>query len=790
MKEKSIIIFSVIILLMINTLGFSQTKATPSRSSKKKMMGLYSVSNGAAGPQDVIITFEYEFFRESLVNKKMLGVDIMNITYEYTQGAGGKRYKYYGIMYTADELQYIDSRGQDCFGEIIIRDAAIVGLKVAGFSTEISDESLLHRTYGIGEISETKDLNTFSLSNTSASLHRVDTKNSDCIVERINNFKKTVSLKNQYKELILAGNEAFNAQNWSVAKSKYEKASQLIPLEGYPKDQLSRIKDKEDNIAKEKIKAAANAAEAESPSNSNGSNSGSPKSNSTNSGSSANQQNATGKTNNTGANAANSRAQSNGSTSENNNQNGAITNMSGTVKNNGEDIKVFQKNGKNYMQSANGNVRETSQEFYDGIQKASNKNIANEKKYEDSQKELKAAQTKSIQEGIDKQNKWTKDFNDRIDGEIEKNKKSAQLAQQSYYTAEAVQNAQSDINENMTLSGNYKTPEELEAEFNRKQAALNQSIANLAKSQNENLQATYNTYSPYRDANTEAIGQVGVGIINMINDAQVENEKREAQQQLQQQKRDALAEMERQKAQIERQKIAMRLEIRKSLFAQFREGGVPLSSTKTPSNELYFFSYIFDKTTIENGSPKILLSNVFPVGKYGDGTWPFKNALLNEINKVKQSGTTTLVGYYGTKEMAEGMHASFIRLASKSQMVTESFNYKGKPATSSSATSSDYWGNPTKGGEPKTNTETEETQEVKTNNSEVDFWGNPTKSGTKQSNEETNTIPQPKTSNSEVDFWGNPVKKGGQQQNTETPNKQEPLSPKAKVDFWGNPIKE
>lgn len=80
---------------------------------------------------------------------------------------------------------------------------------------------------------------------------------------------------------------------------------------------------------------------------------------------------------------------------------GSISNMSGTVKANGENVKVYQQNGKNYMQRADGTVHETSKQAYDAVQKASNTNIANKIKHEQQQQqaqEEQAAQIKRNQE--------------------------------------------------------------------------------------------------------------------------------------------------------------------------------------------------------------------------------------------------------------------------------------------------------------------------------------------------------------------------------------------------------
>jgi hypothetical protein len=106
---------------------------------------------------------------------------------------------------------------------------------------------------------------------------------------------------------------------------------------------------------------------------------------------------------------------------------------------------------------------------------------------------------------------------------------------------------------------------------------------------------------------------------------------------------------------------------------------------------LYFFSYIFDKKNIEFSQSVIAVSNVFPIARYGDGTWPFKTNVVSELRKTGAAGTVTLVGYYASKEMADQMHTSFMSLAGKCSFTTKDIVYKGKK--SSGKTGGDFWSN-------------------------------------------------------------------------------------------------
>jgi hypothetical protein len=81
-KTKFFLITSFLLINAIDAL--SQSKPTPSTSDVKTMMGQYAMSNGAYGPQNVLITFDYEFFREYLSSGYFLGVRIKNISLKPT----------------------------------------------------------------------------------------------------------------------------------------------------------------------------------------------------------------------------------------------------------------------------------------------------------------------------------------------------------------------------------------------------------------------------------------------------------------------------------------------------------------------------------------------------------------------------------------------------------------------------------------------------------------------------------------------------------------------------------
>lgn len=117
---------------------------------------------------------------------------------------------------------------------------------------------------------------------------------------------------------------------------------------------------------------------------------------------------------------------------------------------------------------------------------------------------------------------------------------------------------------------------------------------------------------------------------------------------------------------------------RKSIIAEFPHKDIPLSSVEK-STKIYYFIYAYDINTIEQSNITIYVSNVFEIGKYGDGTWPYM------ITIKKETATLTTFdevfhGYYYSFEDAETMRQSFVDLLGNNKGVSiTKISYEGKP---------------------------------------------------------------------------------------------------------------
>ena len=63
----------------------------------------------------------------------------------------------------------------------------------------------------------------------------------DELAKKSEEERKAKELEEQYKALIATADEAFGAEKWDDAVTKYTEASTLRPAERYPKDQLAAI---------------------------------------------------------------------------------------------------------------------------------------------------------------------------------------------------------------------------------------------------------------------------------------------------------------------------------------------------------------------------------------------------------------------------------------------------------------------------------------------------------------------------------------------------------------------
>jgi hypothetical protein len=314
-------------------------------------------------------------------------------------------------------------------------------------------------------------------------------------------------------------------------------------------------------------------------------------------------------------------------------------------------------------------------------------------------------------------------------------------APSSYYSSQTTRTSNSGTTTSAPAKPTWQETNERIRQEN--QRAYEQQQARIAAQEKSNKEFSDKFVS---DA-SELVGMVG----NIIAQNKRDKEKKEMRKQeearaLQQQREDAA----RERAELQRF-LAQRRDLRNSLMTDYSDGGVPLSSQNIGTNELFYFTYVFDKQKISDSKPAIQVSNVFSVFQYSDGTWPFKTAIQTDIKKFAPTGAVTLVGYYTTKEMAEEERKNFLAAAGETSFEITEFVYKGKAKPA--ATDGDFWGN-----KPASKTDsTAKSATLRMAKGDEDFWetGQMKKKDGEDKKKEDAKKEEEKKKAAQKNFWNN-----------------------------------
>ncbi len=306
------------------------------------------------------------------------------------------------------------------------------------------------------------------------------------------------------------------------------------------------------------------------------------------------------------------------------------------------------------------------------------------------------------------------------------------LQNHTYYMSAQSTNALSRFNETATLSGDFSSIEDIEREYRSKMSSLNYEANNLKTTNDEYLRSLYANSYDGASQRDQAIGQTVLAAGQIINSIANEQRKKEAQENLRRQREQAIADMKAREAALELQKKKARTDIRKKFLEAYPDGGTPLSSQNIQANEVYFFAYSADEGNLSAEKCRVHVTDMFPVGRYKDGTWIFKNTLAGDIRQKTQQQKITLIGYFTSKEELAEKRSEFLANAGKLGFVVSDIKYAGKKTDQGG--SQDFWGNKT-----NSNTPADKTPAKKD-----DFWE------TGKSTPKTDTKKQPQKKD---DFW-------------------------------------
>ena len=280
----------------------------------------------------------------------------------------------------------------------------------------------------------------------------------------------------------------------------------------------------------------------------------------------------------------------------------------------------------------------------------------------------------------------------------------------SFYAMSSAREGLADASD---LGSGFADVEQLNKAFNQKMREISAMASQVQAASTQAAQAYSKTigtgsngydYSGY----TNAIGGIAAAIA--ANKAQ-----KDAQEELRRQR-------DEEHARIKKAEHAALISIRSAINKTFKEGGMPLSTHNISAPILYLFAYNSPKAEWEqNKFVPMTVTNVIPVYRYSDGTYPFK-ANVDRIFEQGGLSSPVLMGYFTKKEAAESYRNSLLELAAKGKFTIKTVEIKVKEKTAES---------------------------INGNMESPDFWG-------------TRKVDQPKNKNigtkEKTDFWGMPVK--------------------------------
>lgn len=316
--------------------------------------------------------------------------------------------------------------------------------------------------------------------------------------------------------------------------------------------------------------------------------------------------------------------------------------------------------------------------------------------------------------------------------EIERQQRDAAFKQNwdnvstSFY---AMSMAKEGLRDASSLGSGFSNIEELNAAYRQKLRQISAMGSQMQAASTQGAQAYTNIVG--RGANgydySGALGAIG-GIAAAIGANKAEKDAREEL------KRQRAAE----EAKIKEAQFKALTAIRTEIGKMFTEGGMPLSTHKITAPVLYVFAYSSKKAEWnKNQNIPMSISNVIPVYRYSDGTYPYTSNVKRTFESAGIENPV-LIGYFTHQAEAENYRSSLLDVAPNAKFTVNEVEVKVKEQTGNTANNSsdvDFWG-----------TKTEAKKQISTQNTETDFWGTPTK--------EKKAEAKKTEAKKEVDFWG------------------------------------
>ena len=274
------------------------------------------------------------------------------------------------------------------------------------------------------------------------------------------------------------------------------------------------------------------------------------------------------------------------------------------------------------------------------------------------------------------------------------------------------------------LEGRFESIEELYAAFRQQMREISVRAGELQQSSTLGAQAyaqVIATGSSGYDYSgmTSAIG----GIAAAISANKAEKEARD----------DLKRQRDHAEAEIKTRQLKAIVDMRSEISKVFLEGGMPLSSHKVTAPVLYLFAYSSNKSEWgKNQTVTMGISNVIPVYRYSDGTYPYS---ANVKRTFENAGMINpiIIGFFTDRKDAENYRSSLVEIAPDAKFAIKDIEVQVRDlpinALDNSRSEVDFWGTKRNGNTGDKSVPT------KAKEKKVDFWGTP---GEDNSSKKTN----------------------------------------------------
>jgi len=314
-----------------------------------------------------------------------------------------------------------------------------------------------------------------------------------------------------------------------------------------------------------------------------------------------------------------------------------------------------------------------------------------------------------------KANKITADFERREAERVQMESAATHAINTTFTSFYAMRAAGQNLKDATELDGYFENIEDLNRAFAQKLNEVSQmgeelkAVSVQSAQNNANALAAANTTST---ADYTAYGQALGAFAGIAAGISADKAAKKAREELR-------AQRDGHERNIKARQLQALLNIRGEIDQMFPEGGMPLSSHKIDAPVLYLFAYTSNKNEWkEDKTVAMTVSNVIPVYRYSDGTYPY----IANVKRTFETGgmsNPVVVGYFTDQAMAEKYQQSLLGVADQGRFLVSGVDIKviKKDTDKAASAQTDFWGNQIK-------TEKNDKKKPVTKKKSDDFWNN------------------------------------------------------------------